>query len=462
MENSELVKGGQKRDCKRSIGWFSLVIAVVAPLLLVLSGCGSSGSTGGITTLRVQASQGPGAQALQQAATSFEKSHPNVTVSIETLDDTTSRGPNISVLSSNNAPDIGYLQRSTGVYSTLVQNGELTNIDSLWQKLNLAKQYNPQTASYFTTNGHHYAVLLDTLYINPIYYQKHIFAQAHVSAPANHQFTNMDQWYTLVDGLHKAGYEALGVGGASPYDLGHDVDALFPTAVTPQQSNEYLTDWQPGTPETVKYTDPGFVHTLQTLMDWKQRRVFEDGFLGFQVEQAQGEFAAGKLAMIQGGSYSPASLQQAGVDLNDLGWFMLPPITPGVLTPFDVYAGDSFVIPTHAHHQQLAEDFLSYFLQPEVINKYAATNGAVSPYAGPLSESVLQQYSPLVQEMLKVRQQFGLVGIWDSNVPGEIGQKTEIPLLQAMLSGQASVQETTQKFQAALDHVRSEPPTPLD
>jgi hypothetical protein len=61
-----------------------------------------------------------------------------------------------------------------------------------------------------------------------------------------------------------------------------------------------------------------------------------------------------------------------------------------------------------------------------------------------------------------LRQQFGLVGIWDSDVPGEIGQKTEVPLLQAMLSGQANVQQTAQKFQDALDHVRSEPPTPLD
>ena len=438
-------------------------MGLIVAILMILSSCGSSaGSSGGVTTLRVQAPQGPAAQALQQIATSFEKSHSNVKVSIETLDDTTSRGPNISVLSSNHAPDIGYLQRSTGVYSTLVQNGEFTSLDSLWQQLNLANHYDTQTASYFTTNGHHYAVLLDTLYINPIFYNKHIFDQAHVSAPANHQFTSMDQWYALVDALHKAGYQALAVGGASPYDLGHDVDALFPTAVTSQQSNEYLTDWQPGTPETVKYTDPGFVHTLQTLMDWKQHRVFEDGFLGFQVQQAQGEFAAGKVAMIQGGSYSPAGLQQAGIDLNNLGWFMTPPITPGVTTPFDVYAGNSFVIPKHAQHQQLAETFLSYVMQPSVISQYAVADGAISPYNVSLSADVLKQYPVLVQQMLEARQQFGLVGIWDSDIPGEIGQKTEIPILQAMLSGQTSVQGAAQQFQTALDHVRSEPATPLD
>lgn len=459
MEISVLIKGDQRRDHKRSIASFSIVLIVVAMLQLILSACGGAG---GVTVLRVQATQGPGAQALQQAASDFEKSHPNVKISIETVDDTTSRGPNISVLSSPNAPDIGYLQRSTGVYSTLVQNNELTNLDSLWQKNNLASQYGTQVASYFTTNSHHYAALLDALYISPIFYQKHIFAQAHVSAPANHQFTSMDQWYALVNVLHKAGFEALGVGGASPYDLGHDMDALLPTAVTKEQSNAYLTDWQPGTPETAKYTDPGFVNTLQTLMDWKQRNVFESGFMGFQVQQAQGEFAAGKLAMIQGGSYSPSSLEQAGVNANDLGWFMPPPVTPGVMTPFDVYTGDSYVIPTHAKHQQLAEEFLSYFLQPDILNKYAAAGGSITPYASSLSDSVIKQYDPIVQDILAYRQKFGLVGIWDSDIPGEIGQKTEVPLLQAMLSGQATVQQTAQKFQDALDHVRSEPPAPLD
>lgn len=462
MEISVMIKGDQRRDHKRSIASFSIVLIVVAMLQLILSACGGSGGAGGVTALRVQATQGPGAQALQQAASDFEKSHPNVKISIETVDDTTSRGPNISVLSSPNAPDIGYLQRSTGVYSTLVQNNEFVNLDSLWQKNNLASQYGTQVASYFTTNSHHYAVLLDALYISPIFYQKHIFAQAHVSAPANHQFTSMDQWYALVNGLHKAGFEALGVGGASPYDLGHDMDALLPTAVTKEQSNAYLTDWQPGTPETAKYTDSGFVNTLQTLMDWKQRNVFESGFMGFQVQQVQGEFAAGKLAMIQGGSYSPSSLEQAGVNANDLGWFMLPPMTPGVMTPFDVYTGDSYVIPTHAKHQQLAEEFLSYFLQPDILNKYAAAGGSITPYANSLSDSVIKQYEPIVQDMLAYRQKFGLVGIWDSDIPGEIGQKTEVPLLQAMLSGQATVQQTAQKFQDALDHVRSEPPAPLD
>ena len=461
MEDSELVMGDQRRDRKRSVGRFSIVLFVVVTLL-ILSGCGNAGGPGGITTLRVQSSQGQGAQALQEIAIGFEKSHPNVKISIETLDDTTSRGPNITVLSSGNAPDIGYLQRSTGVYSVLVQNNELASLDALWKQLNLAGQYGTQTTSYYTANNHHYAVLLDTLLICPIFYNKQIFEKAHVSAPANHQFTSMDQWYALVDGLHKAGYQALGVGGASPYDLGHDLDALFPSAVTRQQSDEYITDWQPGTPETVKYTDPGFINTLQTLMDWKQRGVFEDGFLGFQVQQAEGEFAAGKLAMIQGGSYSPSGLQQAGVDLNNLGWFMAPPVIPGVMTPFDVYTGDSFVIPAHAKHQQLAAEFLSYLMQPDVISTYAAENGSIPPYSDTISASVLKRYSPLVQEMLQLRQQFGLVGIWDSDVPGEIGQKTEVPLLQAMLSGQANVQQTAQKFQDALDHVRSEPPTPLD
>jgi ABC-type glycerol-3-phosphate transport system substrate-binding protein len=132
------------------------------------------------------------------------------------------------------------------------------------------------------------------------------------------------------------------------------------------------------------------------------------------------------------------------------------------MTPFDVYTGDSFVIPAHAKHQQLAAEFLSYLMQPDVINTYAAENGSIPPYSDTISASVLKRYSPLVQEMLQLRQQFGLVGIWDSDVPGEIGQKTEVPLLQAMLSGQANVQQTAQKFQDALDHVRSEPPTPLD
>ena len=151
----------------------------------------------------------------------------------------------------------------------------------------------------------------------------------------------------MVAKLKAAGYEGFGVGGSSPYDLGHTLDALLPTAVSESDYKAMLTNFKPGSPTNVKYTDPGFVKVLQTIQDWQKKRIFQKGMVGMDTTQAQSLFTSGKLAMLQGGNYTYADLKEAKTSF-DMGWFLLPPLTQGRKTPFNAFNGDTLGIPAKA------------------------------------------------------------------------------------------------------------------
>ncbi|GGZ15247.1 hypothetical protein GCM10010300_69100 [Streptomyces olivaceoviridis] len=429
--------------------------AVLLAVASVLSACGTGpgSSSGDGTSLRVQIPAGPLADRMQQVGKDFEKANPGTEVTFESVDSNSSRGPNVALLSSTATPDIGYLQRSTGVWSALLKNKQLTRIDDVWKAARLADKYSKSQTAYYTTNGHHYGVLYEELLIAPVYYNKEAFAKAGIPDPADHQISSVAEFESMVARLKAAGYQGLGVGGSSPYDLGHTLDALLPTGVSESDYQALLTNFKPGSPTNVKYTDPGFVNTLKTIQDWQKKGVFQQGMLGMDTTQAQALFTSGKLAMLQGGNYSYADLKAAKPSFG-MGWFLLPPLTQGRTTPFDAFNGDTLVIPAKASNPQLAKKFLEFFMTDKYQVSVVAASGSLPVFTS-IQPSRLSNLGDLVQQQFELSRSVGLVNIWDSTVPSTLGQGFAVPVLQKLVAGKLTPAQAAQQFQTGLENLRS-------
>ncbi|MGW3462272.1 extracellular solute-binding protein [Streptomyces olivaceoviridis] len=429
--------------------------AVLLAVASVLSACGTGpgSSSGDGTSLRVQIPAGPLADRMQQVGKDFEKANPGTEVTFESVDSNSSRGPNVALLSSTATPDIGYLQRSTGVWSALLKNKQLTRIDDVWKAARLADKYSKSQTAYYTTNGHHYGVLYEELLIAPVYYNKAAFAKAGIPDPADHQISSVAEFESMVARLKAAGYQGLGVGGSSPYDLGHTLDALLPTGVSESDYQVLLTNFKPGSPTNVKYTDPGFVNTLKTIQDWQKKGVFQQGMLGMDTTQAQALFTSGKLAMLQGGNYSYADLKAAKPSFG-MGWFLLPPLTQGRTTPFDAFNGDTLVIPAKAANPQLAKKFLEFFMTDKYQVSVVAASGSLPVFTS-IQPSRLSNLGDLVQEQFELSRSVGLVNIWDSTVPSTLGQAFAVPVLQELVAGKLTPAQAARQFQTGLENLRS-------
>ncbi|WP_314177169.1 ABC transporter substrate-binding protein [Streptomyces winkii] len=430
-------------------------VVVLLAVASVLSACGTGpgASSGDGKSLRVQIPSGPLAKRMQEVGRDFEKANPGTKVTFESVDSDSSRGPNVALLSSTATPDIGYLQRSTGVWSALLKKKQLTQIDDVWDDAGLAKKYAKSQSAYYTTNGHHYGVLYEELLVAPIYYNKAAFAKAGIPDPADHQVASVDEFESMVDKLKAAGYAGFGVGGSSPYDLGHTLDALLPTAVSKSDYEAMLTNFKPGSPTKVKYTDPGFVKVLKTIQDWQKKRVYQKGMLGMDTTQAQALFTSGKLATLQGGNYSYAELKAAKPSF-DMGWFLLPPLTPGRKTPFNAFNGDTLVVPAKAGNPELAKKFLKFFMTEKYQISVVAGSGSLPVFTS-IQPSRLSNLGDLVQEQFELSKSVGQVNIWDSTVPSTLGQAFAVPVLQKLVSGKLTPRQAAEQFQAELEKLQS-------
>lgn len=434
------------------------LVATIAAAALTIAACGTgtNGTKGGSSsqTLTVQTLANT-LPAIQAVAKKFQAAHPGVKITYSTLTDETSRGPNITVLGGNGTPDVGFVELSTGVYSTLVKNKALTDLDSVYQTDGLYQKISKDKIDYMTNGtGHPYGLLLYDAWGSVIFYNEKQFADAGVTVPTNHQFASMDDFYRVVNRLKAKGHQALGLACGSASGLGHTVDGLLPTSATKDEYQSYISDWRPGSTATTKYTDPAFTNVLRTLNDWRDKKVTEPGCLAQNDDSILALFQSGKVSMKEGNSYEIPSLFGSTKPSFPVGWFMAPPINPGAKTPFWDYTGDMLVVPTHAQHKTLAQEFVQFFGQSVNLVAAAQANSQLPIISQP-SAADIAGYSDVLKEWIDLEKTNGTALIWDSAVPATIGQKTVVPQLQKLWAGSLSADDLAATLQRSLQDLQS-------
>lgn len=401
----------------------------------------------GTLTVQTETAITPGLEAVIQQ---YQRVHPGVHFSLINLNTTTARAANILALSSSGAPDIGWVELSTGVYSTLMKRNELTSLAPLWKADNLTSEYPSGSVAYMNsgTSPTPYGMLLFAGLGSMIFYNKTDFTKAGVQPPAGREFQSMAQFNALTSKLKAHGFTPLAVGCNSPVELGHLVDDLLPTSATPAQFHAYETNWVKGSKSSVTYTDPAFVNVLKQIKLWTTDGVIEPACLAVNDSQQTALFTDGETAMDESSTYGiPGLYAKATKPSFPVGWFMMPPMRPGVKVPFWNYSGSMYVVPTHAPDKALAMNFLQFLGQRTMLSLYAAHESALPVIRDAVPEP--EPY-PMLSQVIALEKKVGSDLIWDSAVPNTLGQKFEVPLLETMVAGKISVTATARKFQAAL------------
>ena len=424
------------------------IAALASAASLVLAGCTSSKSTTDTNlTVQAQAAQLP---AFQYAAKLLEKKHPGLKVKLQTVTEQQETTTNTQILASSNAPDVGIVKNNAQPYFDLMKAKKLIPLNDVWKSANLESRYGNTVATSLKWNGTPYLTMFDTTYYNVVFYNKTAFAKAGVTAPADHQIASNDDLYSMVAKLKTAGYDGLAVGGNAGYQLGWLVDAQLQANAPKAAFQDFLTSWQAGNSQKVKYTSSAFTDSLAQLSDWNKHGVFPAGFVAASGDQAQAQFTSGTAAMMIGGNWIPSVIKTQKFDYD---WLLLPGAKDTPTVP-SLYAGDTLAIPTASKNQGLAKEFLETY-QSDDVQKYAAGKVGSLPAVSTVKAADVPGLGPIVQDIVGYASKKVGIG-WTSTLPGSLGQAFVDAEAQKLLSGQVTVEQAGKDQQQQFETYKSQ------
>jgi len=234
----------------------------------------------------------PGASAQNQIVNKiideYQAENPNVTIKQEVLDNERYKAK-IKVLSTvNELPDVG-MTWAAGYLRPFVQGKLFTPLDELLQG-DLANSFVAGATEAYAVEGKTYALPLE-FNLAPVYYNKQIFADYGLQAPASY-----DDFLRIVNTLASHGIEPIVLGNKDRW--------------TGSLWYMYLADRIAGT-ETLanaikgqsSFNDPGLVEAARRVQDLVERNAFNPGFNGLSNDEVKNEFLQGKAAMYLMGTW---------------------------------------------------------------------------------------------------------------------------------------------------------------
>ncbi|MFI5064293.1 MAG: ABC transporter substrate-binding protein [Streptosporangiales bacterium] len=369
-------------------------IAMVAAGALALAACGGSGGGGSSSngshvtmTWWTNATAGDLKSVWAQAATAFHKTHPNVTIQVDPIQNEAFTTKVPAALASSNPPDI-YQQWGGGQEASQIPSGKVTNLSpyvSSW-----IGQVGSAAAGW-QVGGKQYGVPYD-LHTVGFWYRKDLFAKAGITSPP----TTLSELSADVTKLKAKGIVPIAVGSKDRWP-----DAFWWEYFAVRQCS--LSTLKAAM-KAVNLSAPCFTQASNELKTFMKSSPFQAGFLGTPSQVGAGSSAGmvanGKAAMELQGDWDPgvmAPLTTSANSLNsELGWFPFPSIPGGAGDPTTVLGGgDGFSCTTSAPEPACA-DFLQYLdstpIQKQVVGANVglpANSAAASALTLPAMQTVV-------------------------------------------------------------------------
>lgn len=455
--------------------WFKLGVAFPISAL-ILTGCAAETDTVDTTTsaaapvtdepvtLTVQyevPEDGPDARAWRAVADAFTDLYPNVTVELQGITNEAKGGPNLQVLASSQAPDIGLVPLNSNVYTQMVRAGELVPLNDIFEEDNFAERLGPPIAALRQADGNYYAAPNTVAYYNVLYTNPDALADAGVTIPANRVFESPESLIEAGQKCSAAGYAGLALGGGTNYMAGWMFDAGLATAVSADDFSNYLSSWKPNVDVTADYTAPGVIDVLDTLASYSEGGLYQNGYLGQDGAEAEALFTTGGACMLISGSWlaggTLASAAESGEMTFEPSFAVLPPVNdvgaPSRLTP---YYGNAYGVPKQSKNPEWGKKLLQYYISDAGQLLGAVQVGGFLPAVTTVDINESDTFPELLKEMVAYIADNGSNSGWTSEVPGAFGQIFIVPLIQQLQEGRITSQEIGEQQQAELDRVRSE------
>ncbi|RJS93620.1 ABC transporter substrate-binding protein [Salinisphaera sp. Q1T1-3] len=243
-----------------------------------------------------------------------------------------------------------------------VQLGLFADISELVARQNFAKPLGPLLKTV-SVNGRQYGLPLGGLFWG-LYYRADVFARHDLSPPAT-----FEDFHRTCAAARQAGLIPVSMGTKEQWPAAGWFDHLN-LRINGLEKHMALMRGEMAYSDTS--LDPVFAHWAEMI---------HDGFFlkhgtSYAWQQAAAFLAQGKAAMMDLSNFIQGAMPADAVDQLRLIRF---PMYNASIGPFEDFASNSIHIPARARHQALAQEFLGYFYQPEVLAKFIAPIGSVPP-----------------------------------------------------------------------------------
>jgi raffinose/stachyose/melibiose transport system substrate-binding protein len=394
-----------KKTRSAAIAALGLGIALAASACAGGGNSGNGASANGQVTLSfwVNATPGPGLTYFQNAVKAYHALHPNVTITIQSIQNEDLDGKLQTALNSNSAPDI-FLQRGGGKMQAMVNANEL-------QPLNLTAtdQANVSAAALAadSINGKVYAVPLDTQ-PEGFYYSKDLFARAGITATP----TTIPELEADVAKLKAINVAPIAVGAKDAWPAAHWYYNFALRECSQATMNATAT--------SLKFTDPCWTKAGDDLASFLKVNPFEQGFLTTPAQLGAGSSAGlvanHKAGMELMGAWDPGVIESLTPNMKplpDLGWFPFPAVPGGQGDP-SAMMGGSGGYSLSANAPKEAFGFLEFLLTKDQQEAYATAfitipvnKAAQVVVTQPYSISALQAFNKAAYTMQFLDTLFG-------------------------------------------------------
>ncbi|MFC8304371.1 extracellular solute-binding protein [Specibacter sp. NPDC057265] len=268
----------------------------------------------------------------------------------------------------NNPPDVGCLNYNFEI-ARFVDRGALSDLSDL----PAAKRINPalqpiidQTASYPDRTS----VLPYSLMVAAVLYNRKIFADLGLSVP-----TTWKEFVAVCDTLTAAGITPIYgtfkdpwtiAQGLFDYSAGGSIDLESFFAQLEQQG----TDVGPGSPVSFEKNFSQPMQQMLQLAKYSQPNAASRGYGDGNLE-----FSQGNAAMYFQGPWALSEIAKTAPDL-DVGAFPLPMTEDPEERRVRVNVDLALWIPEASRKKEAAREFVSFLMQPEIIDAYNSDNNA--------------------------------------------------------------------------------------
>jgi raffinose/stachyose/melibiose transport system substrate-binding protein len=376
-------------------------------------------------TLWHNATTGPGKAFWDTTVSDFEKSHPNVKITVQAIQNEDLDGKLQTALNSGSAPDI-FLQRGGGKMAAMVNAGQLMDLSGAFNSETKANI--PASAiEADSINGKPYELPVSML-PGGFWYSKDLFKKAGITSTP----TTLDELNTDVQKLKSAGVQPIALGAKDAWPAAHWYYFFALRECSP--------DTLKSATQSLKFDDACWTKAGQDLQQFAGTKPFNNGFLTTSAQQGAGSSAGlvanHKAAMELMGAWDPgviASLTPNQKPMADLGFFPFPAINGGQGKAGSVLGGvDGYSCSAKAPKQACA-DFLNYVATtPVQENYYKAFN---APPVNTKAQSVITE--PYLKDVVKMYNAAPFVSQWLDTLYGQnVGNALNVAVVN-MLAGKS-------------------------
>lgn len=292
----------------------------------------------------------------------FKTQHPGIQVDLLTLSDAELKTSLVKWLASGAGPDIINWQAGERLYQ-YVRQGKIRQLDSLWQKLDLAQSFTTASAAAITLDQHRYAIPL-SYYQWGFYYRKSLFAQYKLTVPET-----WAEFLQVSENLKSHGVVPITIGNKNQWPAAAWFDYLN-LRINGLKFHSALLRGE------ISFTDERVVNIFQAWSELLTRDFFVDYHSLWDWSEAMPFIYHKKAGMTLIGNFFSAQIPD--VLTSDIGFFRFPIIDESVPV-YEEAPMDVFMMPAYAKPSQASDKFLKFVAGAEFQQAYSQGVGLISP-----------------------------------------------------------------------------------